>query len=186
MRTALCAMTLGLAGALGACSAPGPGPDSRPEHGPHGPAMAQPSGDRCEGLARGPGRPSPHGPMSNADFNRDGSVTQAEVARFMSDGPYRQITLLAYFDRFDQDRDAVLSEAEFARVDPPWAFNGVDANADCVVSRVEVEAYVDQPGRSYRKVGLTAFFDLIDTDHDGTATASEIEAAHRSGLLARD
>lgn len=123
--------------------------------------------------------------MSNADLDRDGTVTLAELDDFMSDGEYRRVTILAYFDHFDTDKDEKLSDDELARVDPPWSFDGTDVNADCVVTREEVIAYADQPGRSYRTIGLAAFFKLVDSNHDNKASPAELEAAHESGLLAR-
>jgi hypothetical protein len=184
MKAAVHAMTLGLICVLAGCAGPDQGRGSGHGPGPGGPGEVSQGADQCQALFQGPGR-TPHGPLSNADFNRDGTVTQAELARFMNDGEYRRVTLLAYFDRFDTDRNAMLSVSEFAKVDPPFSFNGVDANADCVVTRSEVVAYVDQPGRSYRKLGLLKFFELVDADHDGNATPAETEAAHQSGLLAR-
>ncbi len=105
----------------------------------------------CEALKQGPMRSSEHGPMDNADLDRDGK----------------------------------LNAEEFAMVDPPYGFEGTDVNGYCVVTRKEVIAYASQAGRSYRKIGLGEFFDLIDTNGDNKATPTEVEAAHQSGLLAR-
>lgn len=139
----------------------------------------------CEALQQGPMHSTEHGSMDNADLNRDGTVLRSELETFMDQGKYRRITIPIYFDIFDTDKDGKLSKEEFAKVDPPFGFDGTDANGDCVVSRDEVIAYANQTGRSYRKIGLDKFFELIDTDGDSKATPTEIEAAHVSGLLAR-
>lgn len=141
--------------------------------------------DPCEALKEGPEHSSEHGPMDNADLNRDGTVLREELETFMNQGEYRRVTLLRFFDTFDTDQDRKLSAAEFAKVNPPHSFNGTDANGDCIVTREEVIAYVNQEGRSYRKIGLGKFFDLLDTNKDNKVTPEEIEAAHQSGLLAR-
>lgn len=139
----------------------------------------------CEGLKEGPKRSSEHGPMDNADLNRDGTVLRKELETFMNKGNYRRITILTFFDQFDLDKDEKLSDEEFATVKPAHAFNGTDANGDCSVTREEVEAYANQDGRSYRKIGLGNFFDLVDSNGDNIVTPTEVEAAHKSGLLAR-
>ena len=46
-------------------------------------------------------------------------------------------------------------------------------------------AHAEQPGRSFRKLGLAAVFDWVDVNHDNTVSQAKIEAAHQSGLLAR-
>lgn len=140
---------------------------------------------RCEALKQGPMHSSEHGPMDNADLNRDGTVLRTELEMFMNQGEYRRVTLLSFFDRFDTDKDGKLSDDEFAKVKPSHSFNGTDANGDCIVTRKEVMDYVNQKGRSYRKIGLTKFFDLLDTNKDNKVTSKEIEVAHKSGLLAR-
>jgi len=139
----------------------------------------------CDGdpLSQGPRSPGPHGPFSASDFDRNGEVTRAEIDQFISQGPEREVGMVAYFDLWDADKDQVLSEAELAVVEPPFAFDGSDANADGEVSLAEVEAYVSE--RQYRQMGLGEFFDLIDTDGDDVVSADEIEAAHVSGQLPR-
>ena len=139
----------------------------------------------CEALKEGPKHSSEHGPMDNADLNRDGTVLREELETFMDKGEYRRITILNFFDLFDIDKDGKLSEIEFAKVKPSHGFDGTDANGDCVVTREEVVAYGNQKGRSYRKIGLGEFFNLVDTNGDDKATPEEVEAAHESGLLAR-
>lgn len=139
----------------------------------------------CEALKEGPTRSSEHGPMDNADLNRDGTVLKEELESFMSKGEYRRITIPNFFDLFDKDNDGILSETEFSKVEPKQSFNGTDANGDCIVTKEEVLEYANQKGRSYRKIGLDKFFDLIDTNKDNKATPEEIEEAHKSGFLAR-
>ncbi len=160
---------------LAGCNAPRtpvpPPPPPSPGH----------EGDR---LTNGPRSPGLHGPLSAADFDRDGTVTRAEIESFMQASPYRRIGLLAFFDQHDNDGDKRLSDSEFAAVAPPHAFDGTDANADDVVTRDEVESYVAD--KLYRRIGLEAFFELIDTDHNVEISPAEVETAHQTGQLSRD
>ena len=139
----------------------------------------------CEALQQGPLNNAEHGPMNNADFNRDGTVMRDELEAFMDQGKYRRISMLTFFDLFDTNKDNRLSDKEFAKVDPPYGFDGTDENGDCVVTREEVLAYANQAGRSYRKIGLGQFFALMDTNNDNKVITTEVDAAHESGLLAR-
>lgn len=139
----------------------------------------------CEALMEGPPHSSEHGPLDNADLNRDGTLLRAELEEFMNQGNYRRITLLTFFEQSDTDQDGIINREELAQVNPPHSFNGTDANGDCVVSRAEVEDYVNEAGRSYRSIGLGKFFELVDEDSDSTVTPEEMEAAHESGLLVR-
>ncbi|MCB4808435.1 hypothetical protein LG651_09235 [Tamlana sp. 62-3] len=139
----------------------------------------------CEALKEGPTGSSEHGPMDNADLNRDGTVLREELEAFMQQGEYRRVTIINFFDLFDTDKNGKLSDTEFTKVNPNHSFNGTDANGDCIVTREEVVAYANEKGRSYRKIGLDKFFDLVDVNGDNKATPEEIEAAHESGLLAR-
>ncbi|WP_372736292.1 hypothetical protein [Nocardioides sp.] len=136
-------------------------------------------------LATGPQNVGEHGPFSNADFDRDGAVTRAELDQFMDGALEREIGLVAFFDLYDSDGNDVLDSDELATVDPAFAFDGTDANADGSVSLTEVTDYANEDGRSYRAMGLGVFFDLVDTDDDDVVSAAEIEVAHESGLLAR-
>lgn len=135
-------------------------------------------------LTDGPPSPGPYGPLSASDLNRDGTVTRAEIEAFMEQGPYRRIGLVAFFDLSDTDQDGILNSEEFAVVDPPYAFDGTDANADGIVTRAETEAYVEN--RLYRRIGLGAFFDLVDTDQNNELSPEEIQTALETGLLTLD
>lgn len=135
-------------------------------------------------LHDGPPSPGPHGPLSASDFNEDGNVTRAEIEEFMEQGPERRVGMVAYFDKYDTDKDKNLNKAELAAVEPAFAFDGSDANADGIVSRTEVEAYVAD--RLYRQIGLEAFFGLVDTNGNDEISSDEIEAAHASGQLPRE
>ena len=139
----------------------------------------------CEALKQGPSRSSEHGPMDNTDLNRDGTVLREELETFMNQGEYRRVTLLTFFERYDIDKNGKLSNEEFSKVEPARSFDGTDANGDCIVTKSEVLDYVNEAGRSYRKIGLGEFFNLVDVNNDNKATPAEIEAAHESGLLAR-
>ncbi|CTQ49786.1 EF-hand domain-containing protein [Jannaschia donghaensis] len=132
-------------------------------------------------LATGPRVPGPYGPLSASDANRDGQVTRAEMEAFVSRGPERQMGMVAYFDRHDVDADNILTADELALVEPPYAFDGSDLNADGTVSRREVEAYVSE--RLYRQMDLLTFFDLVDTDANGIVVEDEMIAAQMAGQL---
>jgi hypothetical protein len=142
-------------------------------------------GDGGNALTDGPRSPGEHGPFSASDTNRDGTVTRAEIEAFMDAGPERRIGLVAFFDENDLNGDEVIDGDKLAVVEPAFAFDGTDANADGVVSRLEVEDYVNEPGRLYRAIGLGEFFDLVDTDANDEVSPAEIEAAHESGQLER-
>jgi len=136
-------------------------------------------------LTEGPQNVGEHGPFSNADFDRSGTVTRDELDQFMDGALEREIGLVAFFELNDTDGNDIIDADELASVDPPYAFDGSDADTNGEVSLAEVTAYANEEGRSYRAIGLGAFFDLVDTNGDNEASAEEIEAAHVSGLLAR-
>jgi hypothetical protein len=50
--------------------------------------------------------------MSASDANRDGQVTRAGMEDFASNGPERQVGMVAYFDQYDADADGVVARAE--------------------------------------------------------------------------
>lgn len=132
-------------------------------------------------LAGGPRVPGAYGPMSASDVNRDGQVTRTEMEDFVSMGPERQVGMVAYFDQYDADADGTLTADELALVEPPYAFDGSDLNADGVVARTEVKDYVSE--RLYRQMNLLDFFDLVDTDADGVVVEAEMIAAQEAGQL---
>jgi EF hand len=123
----------------------------------------------------------PHGPMSSADHNRDGTVTHAEWEDFLRDGVYRRYGFLNYFDMLDVNSDGFLDAAERARAEPSDTYNDVDFNHDGLVSRAEAERQV--AGRLYRKLPGEEFFKLLDLNGDNQITPDEIAVAHKKGLL---
>jgi hypothetical protein len=153
------------------------GPGGNPPTGGHG-------SESSNRLTDGPPIPGPYGPLNASDFNRDGTVTRVEMEAFMDQGPYRRIGLVAFFDLSDTNQDGSVSPDELAVVDPPYAFDGTDANADGIVTRAETEAYVEN--RLYRRIGLGAFFDLVDTNQNDELTPDEIKSALETGLLTLD
>lgn len=50
--------------------------------------------------------------MSASDANRDGQVTRAGMEDFASNGPERQVGMVAYFDQYDADADGVWWRAQ--------------------------------------------------------------------------
>lgn len=145
--------------------------------------IQKPSHSKNDRLKEGPRSPGPHGPMSAADFNRDGTVTKAEIDKFIAHGPERKVGLVAYFKKYDTNNDNQLTTKELNLVKPQFAFDGTDANGDGVVSLNEVENYVKD--RLYRQMGLDEFFNLIDINNDGEVSPEEIEIAHQKGQLPR-
>ncbi len=145
----------------------------------------QSEGDESDAsLSGGPTSPGEHSPLSASDADGDGTVTRAEIDAYMDAGSEHRVGLVAFFDENDTDGDGTIDGDELAAVEPEFAFDGTDSNADGAVDRTEVEAYVNEPGRLYRKIGLGEFFDLVDTDDDDEVSPAEIEAAHQSGQLA--
>lgn len=134
-------------------------------------------------LEKGPRSPGPHGPFSASDFNRDGTVTKAEIDEFIADGPERKYGLLAYLEMYDKNNDGQLTNEELALVEPSFAFDGTDSDGNGIVTKAEVEDYVSE--RLYRQMGLDEFFDLIDTDNNNEVSPEEIETAHVKGQLPR-
>ncbi|WP_282165765.1 EF-hand domain-containing protein [Cellulophaga baltica] len=135
-------------------------------------------------LKDGPRSPGSHGPLSASDFNRDGTVTKAEMEEFITMGPERKFGLIAYFELYDADENDFLNAEELAQVTPSFDFDGTDTNGDGTVSKNEVEDYVSD--RLYRQMGLDDFFNLVDTNHDGEVSPAEIEAAHKNGQLPKE
>ncbi len=72
-------------------------------------------------------------------------------------------------------------KSEFANVQPPFAFDGADANADGILSLTEVRSYANQ--QLYRQMSLEKFFDSIDPNGDSVLSTPEIEAAYVPGQL---
>jgi Ca2+-binding EF-hand superfamily protein len=112
------------------------------------------------------------------DANHDGAIDPAELAAAQLK-QVEQARLLqerrldAEFTRLDTNRDGQLSKAEFMAAAPPvqprttaqQIVAKVDSNKDGKISLQEYEA---RP--------LAAFADF-DTNHDGTVSAAEIQAA---------
>lgn len=126
-----------------------------------GTLAAQPITDRAAIIER----------MGEADLNRDGVVTRAELITWRT----------ANFTRFDRNQDGVLSDADipgFVRMTPmAGQFEMLkaqfDVNRDGKVTRDE---FVNRP---------TTLFDLADANHDNQLTKAEIDAAMQAQRAAR-
>jgi Ca2+-binding EF-hand superfamily protein len=113
------------------------------------------------------------------DTNGDGVLSQSELAAAESKGIQNRVAALrsrmdAEFDTLDTNHDGQLSKAEFmvaAPQAPTTAPDGADAlaqfdkNHDAKVTMDEFRA------------SRLAMFDKLDTNHDGTISATERQAA---------
>lgn len=103
------------------------------------------------------------GSLSEADVNRDGSITRAELVTSRANN----------FQRFDRNQDGVLSLTDipaFLRSSSTGEqfkqlLTQFDANRDGKVTRDE---FVNGP---------TTFFDMADANHDNVVARAELDAA---------
>lgn len=115
------------------------------------------------GLAQSADRAAIIARMGEADADRNGMVTKAELITWRT----------ANFARFDRNADSVLADADipafFQRTAIASQFKTLraqfDQNRDNKVTRDE---FVNGP---------TLMFDLADTNHDNVLTREEIDAA---------
>ncbi len=117
-------------------------------------AFAQ-SADRAAIIAR----------MIEADANRDGNVSKAELVAWRT----------ANFARFDRNRDGVLSDADI-----PSIVRGTSIGAQFDTLKVQFD--VDRNGNVTRDEfvnGPTVMFDYADVNHDNILTKAEIAAASK-------
>lgn len=113
--------------------------------------------------AASPATPASLARLAEADANRDGKITRAEILAWRN----------TKFDEFDRNRDGALSDADI----PPMLRRSAmalqlrqmraqfDANGDGRVTRAE---FVDGP---------TIVFDAADLNRDNVLTQAEIAAA---------
>lgn len=117
------------------------------------PAAAQQAADAAQAIAR----------LMEADANRDGQVTRAELVSWRS----------ANFSRFDRNGDRVVS------IDDIPAFLRASSMGDQLASMIK-QYDANGDGRLTRAEfvdGPTPLFDLADTNHDGVVTKTEADAA---------
>lgn len=117
------------------------------------PTLAQQSADSASAMAR----------LMEADANRDGQVTRAELIIWRS----------ANFARFDRNHDGLLAPDDIPAllrssavgVQLAGMIKHYDGNGDNRLTRAE---FTDGP---------TPLFDLADANHDGLVTRAEVDAA---------
>ncbi len=117
------------------------------------PAAAQQAADAAQAIAR----------LMEADANRDGQVTRAELISWRS----------ANFTRFDRNGDRMVS------IDDTPAFLRASSIGDQLASMIK-QYDANGDGRLTRAEfvdGPTPLFDLADANHNGVVTKAEADAA---------
>lgn len=125
------------------------------------PASAQSTVDRASIIER----------MGQADANRDGKVTKAELIAWRT----------ASFTRFDRNGDNILSDA-----DVPAMLRRTAMGSQLDMMKVQFDANRD--GRVTRDEfvnGPTTMFNIADANQDNVLTRAEIQSAAQTQRAAR-
>ncbi len=126
------------------------------------PCFAQTSPSRIDLMAR----------MDQADANRDGDVTRAELIAWRT----------ANFTRFDRNRDGVLSDNDIPRF-----VRGTSIGAQ--FDELKVQFDTNRDGRVTRDefIGApTVLFDAADVNRDNVLTRAERDAAVMAARVAKN
>jgi Ca2+-binding EF-hand superfamily protein len=113
------------------------------------------------------------------DTNGDGALSQSELAAAEAKGEQQRQGQLrtrmeGEFTKLDTNKDGQLSKAEFLAATPP-ASNGTPNGAN-ILSQLDKNKDGKVTPDEYRAPVLSRF-DALDTNHDGTLSATERQAA---------
>ena len=113
------------------------------------------------------------------DTNGDGVLSQSELAAAAAKGEQQRQAQLrtrmeGEFTKLDTNKDGVLSKAEFLAATPPASAQA--ANAADILAQLDKNKDGKVSPEEYRGPVLSRF-DALDTNHDGTLSATERQAA---------
>ena len=120
------------------------------------------------------------------DSNGDGVLSQSELAAAAAKGEQQRQAQLrtrmeGEFGKLDTNKDGVLSKSEFLAATPP-ASTGTPNGAD-ILAQLDKNKDGKVSPDEYRAPVL-ARFDALDTNHDGTLSATERQAAQAQAAKA--
>jgi Ca2+-binding EF-hand superfamily protein len=147
------------------------------------PAAAQPA--KPAAAAQAPTRANlvkqTDGAFKSIDTNADGTLSAAELG--VAEGKVQQQRIAqlrsraeAEFAKLDTNKDGQLSKAEFMAVAP--APSSATPNGAAIVTQLDKNKDGKVTADEFRAPRLTAF-DRIDTNHDGTLSQAERQAAQK-------
>ena len=121
------------------------------------------------------------GAFKSIDTNADGTLSAAELG--VAEGKVQQQRIAqlrsraeAEFAKLDTNKDGQLSKAEFMAVAP--APSSATPNGAAIVTQLDKNKDGKVTADEFRAPRLTAF-DRIDTNHDGTLSQAERQAAQK-------
>ncbi|MFL6783113.1 MAG: EF-hand domain-containing protein [Sphingomicrobium sp.] len=160
----LAAATLLGMGAPALATAAAPAPAARP------PVAARPAPQPVTRAAVSKGRDDA---FKQIDTNGDGTINATELAAAQANLDRRRMD--AEFTKFDTNKDGQLSKAEFLAAAPPAA--ALVAGTSRTISALDKNKDGKLTADEFRAPQL-AVFDKFDTNHDGTLSATERQAAN--------
>jgi Ca2+-binding EF-hand superfamily protein len=121
------------------------------------------------------------GAFKSIDTNADGTLSAAELG--VAEGKVQQQRIAqlrsraeAEFAKLDTNKDGQLSKAEFMAVAPQTS--SAKPNGAAIVTQLDKNKDGKVTADEFRAPRLTAF-DRIDTNHDGTLSPAERQAAQK-------